>query len=232
MRGRVTSSLNKPATPATAVRAVGATATPVAEPATTPWSPGDFGGSPGSGGHGGDSATRAASALERQLTEAYDLGAADGRREAQNAERARLQTAVQAADKALSVIVENEERWTGGLDENIAALAVAVARHIVDREIATDRTIVTKLVRRALGEFPVNQPLRIRVNPDDLKVIEANREKEPMTDPATPARDVQWTGDPRIEAGGCVVEGRDRIIDGRVDTALERAYRRLASTDA
>jgi hypothetical protein len=28
-----------------------------------------------------------------------------------------------------------------------------------------------------------------------------------------------------------VVEGRERIVDGRVETALERVYRRLARTD-
>ena len=45
-----------------------------------------------------------------------------------------------------------------------------------------------------------------------------------------PRRESHWIADHRISTGGCVVEGRDRIIDGRVDTALERAYRRLAYT--
>jgi hypothetical protein len=29
-----------------------------------------------------------------------------------------------------------------------------------------------------------------------------------------------------------MVEGRERVVDGRVDTALERAYRRMAQVDA
>ena len=32
--------------------------------------------------------------------------------------------------------------------------------------------------------------------------------------------------------GGCLVEGRERIIDGRVDTSLERAYRSIGQVQA
>jgi flagellar biosynthesis/type III secretory pathway protein FliH len=173
-----------------------------------------------------------AAAIERDLSSAYNLGVADGRQEAQDAERIRLRSALRAADEALAAIHANEERWSGGLDENIAALAVAVARHIIDREITSDRELVAKLVRRALSEFPVDQPVRIRVNPNDLAVIELQGLTAVVREVGSPTREAQWTGDPRIEAGGCVVEGRDRIIDGRVDTALERTYRRLASLDA
>jgi flagellar biosynthesis/type III secretory pathway protein FliH len=67
----------------------------------------------------------------------------------------------------------------------------------------------------------------VRVNPNDLAIIQATEE---IVEPGTgePARELHWTGDPRIASGGCVVEGRERIVDGRVDTALERAYRRIA----
>ena len=45
-------------------------------------------------------------------------------------------------------------------------------------------------------------------------------------------RDTTWVADPRVSRGGCLIEGRDRIVDGRVDAALERAYRRMAQVDA
>jgi flagellar biosynthesis/type III secretory pathway protein FliH len=43
---------------------------------------------------------------------------------------------------------------------------------------------------------------------------------------------MSWVPDARIARGGCVVEGRERIVDGRVDSALERVYRRLAHRHA
>ena len=50
--------------------------------------------------------------------------------------------------------------------------------------------------------------------------------------PITGSREASWLADPRVARGGCLVEGRDRIVDGRVDTALERAYHRMAKIDA
>jgi general L-amino acid transport system substrate-binding protein len=50
--------------------------------------------------------------------------------------------------------------------------------------------------------------------------------------PIAQRKDVQWLPDGRVAPGGCLIEGRDRIVDGRVDTALERLYRRLTYTGA
>jgi flagellar assembly protein FliH len=114
------------------------------------------------------------------------------------------------------------------LEENIATLAVIVARHIVQREVSLDADVVADLVRRSLTEFPIDQTVRIRVNPMDLALLTMNGDKAPITG----KHDVSWLADNRIARGGCLIEGRDRIVDGRVDTALERAYRRMAKHDA
>jgi hypothetical protein len=44
--------------------------------------------------------------------------------------------------------------------------------------------------------------------------------------------EIRWISDVSILRGGCLMEGRERIIDGRVDTALERAYRGLGGVQA
>ena len=173
-----------------------------------------------------------AAARERELAEAYTLGFDEGRREGEQAEQARLRLTVGAAEEALETLRSNEERWNGAIEENIAALAVTVARHIVDREIASDHEIVLRLVRRAVGEFRIDQPVRIRINPNDLAILEHHSELSLTNTIGAPTPDAQWIGDPRIASGGCVVEGRERIVDGRVDTGLERVYRRLTYNDA
>jgi flagellar assembly protein FliH len=174
-----------------------------------------------------DPVAEAAAGHGKEVSDAYALGFDEGRREGEHAEQARFRNAQQSVVDALDVIRSSEERWNGALEENIGALACAIARHIVDREIASDPELVSRLVKRAIAEFRIDHAVRVRVNPNDLSIIEANAEiVELGTD--EPARDVHWIGDPRIASGGCVVEGRERIVDGRVDTALERAYRRIA----
>ena len=165
--------------------------------------------------------------LETARAEAFERGRAEGER----AEAARLRQALAAATEALEAVRESEERWVGAIEENIAALAVTVARHIVDRELGTEADVTRSMVRRALDTFPIDQPVRIRVNPQDLAVIGAFPEAGSAAMSGAIAREAHWMADARVLPGGCVVEGRERIVDGRVDTALERVYRRLAYKD-
>ena len=190
------------------------------------WRPDSLAGLRAGGAAPPDPAAVAAAAHDKDVADAYAHGFDEGRREGEHAEQARLRNTVDAVVDALDVIRSSEERWNGALEENIGALACAVARHIVDREIAADPELVSRLVKRAIAEFRIDQPVRVRVNPNDLSIIEANVDSAPAADDRP--HDVHWIGDPRIAAGGCVVEGRERIVDGRVDTALERAYRRVA----
>ena len=170
---------------------------------------------------------------ERLLQEAFDRGFAAGRQEGETAEEARLRGAVRAAEEALEELRIGEMRWTGTIEENVCALAVIVARQVIGRELSSDVEPVLDLVRSALAEFPIDQPMRIRVNPADHRAILrlSADGRDPMA-AVTRDRDARWLPDVAIVPGGCVVEGRERIIDGRVDVALERIYRRLTYTNA
>jgi flagellar assembly protein FliH len=165
-------------------------------------------------------------ALDEVFTQGFDAGRTAGA----EAERAALASTVATVAQLLAELREREARWTDRLEENLCALAVAVGRQLFDQEMESAPAHTGELVRRALAEFPIDQPLSIRLNPRDLASITAAAVAEGGQ--TTFGRDAQWVPDPRIAPGGCVLEGRDRIIDGRVDTALERLYRRLTATGA
>jgi flagellar biosynthesis/type III secretory pathway protein FliH len=180
-------------------------------------------------------ATDAATALARQaeLDEAYLRGVSEGREQGEQAERARLRGAMMAAESALDDLRAGEARWLANIEENIAAIAVAIAQQVIARDVATTNDIVLEVVTRAVQEFGLDQALSIRVNPGDLESLQsAERTATEEMNAITKGREVRWLADARIEPGGCVVEGRERIVDGRVDTALERLYRRLTYTNA
>jgi Flagellar biosynthesis/type III secretory pathway protein len=156
---------------------------------------------------------------------------ADGEKRALAAGHARLSEALALLAKINAEMQETASLAPALLEENVAALAVIVARQIVAREVSLDRQLVSDLVRRALTEFPVDHSVRIRVNPIDLSLMTMGDASQGIA-PITSSRDVSWLADPRVARGGCLVEGRDRIIDGRVDSALERAYHRMSDIDA
>ena len=170
--------------------------------------------------------------IEQRVEDAQAAGYAAGRLDGELAEATRLRNAVAAAESALDTIRVSEVKWQDCVTENIVALSLTVARHIVGRELRSDADSVAELVKRALAEFPIDQPMRVRVNPHDLSLLAIPNAADGEPVSIAPNRDVRWLADLRIHPGGCVVEGRERIVDGRIDTALERLYRKLTDSDA
>jgi flagellar biosynthesis/type III secretory pathway protein FliH len=189
------------------------------------------------GGAGGAPMPAAADAAEAHATREAALAAADAEgyargweeaRAALHAEAdARVAGALAALADAVDAVRVHEARWLANVEENLAALAVVVARHIVLREVAVDPLVVRDLVRRALAALPVDQPVTVRLNPADLAAC-----RDIGTGDGARVPEVRWLPDPAITRGGCLVEGRERVIDGRVDMALERAYRALGNVQA
>ncbi|MHB1223545.1 MAG: FliH/SctL family protein [Gemmatimonadaceae bacterium] len=172
---------------------------------------------------------------DRMVAAALAEGRASGEAAGRAAERARLATALQSAEQALAQLRAGEARWLEQLEDNVCALAVAVARQVIGRELNADPATLTNLLRRALTEFPIDQAVSIRVNPQDMAMLAAAHptgESLAGTAAVAPNREARWIADPSVVAGGCIVEGRERIIDGRVDAALERVYRRMTGNHA
>ena len=178
------------------------------------------------------SAVMALSAEERAalIEEGYASGFADGQQKAIETAQARVTQSLAMINNLIRQVQATASLEPSLLEENIAALATIVARQIVAREVATSPEIITELVRRTLTEFPIEQAVRIRLNPMDLSMLTAANAQDKQ--PITGNRETSWFADPRIARGGCLVEGRDRIIDGRIDAALERAYHHMAKIDA
>lgn len=172
-----------------------------------------------------------AAELERRVTDAYAEGYEAGQRTGELEEGARVRNAVAVAERALDEVRAGEPRWAGAIEENLCALAVGIARQLLGRELAGDTEVVPELVRHALTEFPLDQPVRIRVNPVDLAAI-SGEAADGAASLIAPPREARWLADPQIAPGGCVVEGRERIVDGRVDSALERIFRQLTDNRA
>lgn len=167
----------------------------------------------------------------RLIDEGYARGLADGERKGLASAQAQIDGALALISQITAQLKDVASVAPAVLEENIGALAVIVARQIVTREVSLDPKLVAELIRRALTEFPIDQSVRIRVHPLDLSLLTIGGAAHGAA-PITGSRDASWLADARVARGGCLVEGRDRIVDGRVDTALERAYRRMAEIDA
>ncbi len=169
-------------------------------------------------------------ASERTRVEqaSHARGYAEGERNARAESEASLAAALSSLTEAAAMIQLHEARWISNAEENIAALAVAVARHIVAREVTVDPTGVHALVSRAMLQLPIDHPIVVRLHPDDIAYCGTMI----VPDGAGRTPDIRWVPDASVMRGGCLVEGRERIIDGRIDTSLERAYLSIGNLQA
>jgi len=166
--------------------------------------------------------------LARIEAAAYAHGRADGEKLASSELLPRIDSIADALAIALEDVRLHQARWTANAEENLAVLAVAVARQLIAREVETDASIVAGLVQRALSQFPLDQPVTVRLHPDDAD--SCNELLKPSE--GSKFHEIRWAADPQVHRGGCMVEGRERIIDGRVDTALERIYQSIGNVQA
>lgn len=160
---------------------------------------------------------------ESELDEAYKEGFRTG--EAAGLERAlrELDPSRQAAESAANQLSTLREELNTQTRENVLALALAVAKKVMEGEIQARPGYVAEMVEKALSHFPLDQKIRVRLNPSDLRLFTGKTgENAPVE---SGGREVRWTPDDSVAQGGCIVEGPEHVVDGRLDSALERIYR-------
>ncbi|HWP02068.1 MAG TPA: FliH/SctL family protein [Gemmatimonadaceae bacterium] len=152
---------------------------------------------------------------------AYQRGITEGRRLGALEAEERLRPAVDAMEAAAEALAEVREKLAANFADHLHLLAVAVARQLIQREIAADAEIVVGLVERALTLVPPDQRVRVHVNPEDLATVRKRIEGR-IGD-----RQIEWVADPAIERGSCVADSPSRVVDGRLDRALLAVLEKL-----
>lgn len=158
------------------------------------------------------------------LEEAYRRGYEDGitARDA-DGERQR-DDAVAALGATLQGLSTVADEIRGRLTSNLPALALAAARHLMQRELDADPEVMRSLVERALAATPLSGQVTVRVHPADFAAL---GDVTAFTPPAGSSFELVWAADPAILRGGCVVETPASVVDGRVDEALLDLFERL-----
>lgn len=158
-----------------------------------------------------DLAALEAAAWREGLQKGYDEGLRVAAEEQQ-------QLADRLAALLLGVVAETEG-FVRGLEDDVVELALAVAEKVIAREVRLDRAVVVDVTRAALAEVVDATELRIRVNPDDLPLLEP-RWQEML--PRGTVQQSELCADDLVERGGVVVETKIGYVDGQLKTRLNQ----------
>jgi|GEM_PF-1382312 len=157
--------------------------------------------------------------LEKTRVKAFADGKKAGLDEGHNS----VEKALTNLEEYIAKLVENEKNFIRHAEKHVVTLAIAVAKRILGREVETDKEIVVFSVREALKQVADKATITIKVNPEDLENILLHRKELQKMDRNFP--ELEFEADEKISRGGCIVQTRTGVIDGRLTSQLEEIER-------
>ncbi len=148
------------------------------------------------------------------LTEAYRQG---------------IEDAVYELENNLLHAKEIREKVIREAEIDILKLSIKLAEKIVGREIEEDKKTIVDIVSTALQNARQQERITIKVNPNDLQIVQKKAEDFKSY---SQTKYLDFVADPRVESGGCLIESEVGTVDARLETqfrVLERAM--LAQAD-
>lgn len=107
------------------------------------------------------------------------------------------------------------EQLDDEVEQELATLALAMAKQIIRRELKTEPAHVIGAIREALSSLPVaSRNIQVLLHPDDARVVRENISMD--------ANEENWkiVENPTITRGGCKVETDTSTVDATLERRL------------
>jgi len=156
-----------------------------------------------------------AGSLQDLQQEAYREAHAQGLKEGIAAGQAQVRAQIERFGAMLHDLARPFEQLDAQVEQELMALAMAVARQIVRRELRTDPTQIIGIIRDAIRTLPVtSRDVRVHLHPEDAAIVRQNLA------PTESERAWQIVEDPVMARGGCQVISASSRVDARLETRL------------
>jgi flagellar assembly protein FliH len=158
--------------------------------------------------------------------EAYKEAFAQGLAEGREAGRGEVRTQVERLSAMLHDLTKPFEQLDADVERELLALAMALARQIVRRELKTDPTQIIGIIRDAIAALPVAaREVRVQLHPEDAAVV-----REHLA-PTINERAWAIVEDPVMARGGCQITSTNSRIDARLETRLNTIVSELMGAE-
>lgn len=160
--------------------------------------------------------------LEERIAAAYQQGRAAG--EAESAQRAnsRLDPVLAGLSGVIGELAGLRKRFRADAEEATVALAIAIARRVLNREISSDPDAILGLVKAAFQKCDARETHILRLSPADAQTVHEHREQLDLP----PALEV--VADGRLTRGSAIFETSRGDLDASADTQLAEIERGFA----
>ena len=152
----------------------------------------------------------------------HQAGVTEGTEAGMQQEAANWTAALARLAAAIDEMSKMKTRFRAEVEEDAVKLALAIARKILNRELASDPEALVGLARVALEKLNLRELQRVRVHPLDSPAIEK------MLAASSGPRRLEVIADRTLERGGAIFETERGMLDASVTTQLSEIERGLA----
>ena len=160
--------------------------------------------------------------IETRAQTAYQQGFAAGQASGIQQASERIEPAASALSRIASELALLRKRFRAEAERDTVKLAVAIARRILHRELATDPEAILGLVLAAFQKLDARETSRLRLSPPDAAIVEQHRSR--LSFPAG----LEIAADATLAPASAVFETARGELDASVDTQLAEIDRGFA----
>ena len=162
------------------------------------------------------------SALEQHLQGAYQNGFQEGQAAARKEFGGQLDAMTVRLARTVEELSGVRRRFRHEAEEEVIALALAIARRILHRELTVSPDALLGLLKAALEKIEVREVHRMRLHPEDAALVQQH-----LGAMGLPQR-VELIADPGLQRGSAILDSSRGALDVSVETQLAEIERGFA----
>jgi flagellar assembly protein FliH len=146
--------------------------------------------------------------------EGFDEGLAAGMAAAEK----NMAAAVEQLSRLASSILENHSGFYRAAERQVVDLSLQIAQKVVEHEVENIPDLAVGVIRSALEEMDARTVVRVRVSLDDEELL--RRQWASVVPLGINPERIEIQSDPRIQAGGAIIETTQGQVDAQLETKL------------
>ena len=159
---------------------------------------------------------------DQRTRSAYQQGLQEGEAAAQREMAAQLDAVNGRLARTIEELSGLRARFRHEAEEDVVALAIAIARRVLHRELTVSPDALLGLVKAALEKIEVREVHRVRVRPEDAVLVQQHFEKMGLP------RRIEVIADPGLDHGAAILDSSRGALDASVETQLDEIQRGFA----
>ncbi len=158
----------------------------------------------------------------RQQEDAYKAGFAKGLSDGMASAQHEVNQRLAMLDEAMRFISNPIEAVDEQVEQELATLAIDIAKQIIRREIKLDSGHVVAVVREAIASLPIaSDSVNVHLNPEDAAYV---KDALSLGDTGNSCKIIE---DPVISIGGCRISSQTSQVDATIEKQVAAISARI-----